>query len=73
MHDHIGHDSSMIKDFKNRFLVCLVLTVPVFFLTPIVQEVLGIGPFMSSTNDNYLLFALHPWFIFMVDIHFSRG
>ena len=73
MHDHVGHDSSMIKDFKNRFWVCLVLTVPVFFLTPIVQELLGIGPFMSSTNDNYLLFALSSYGLLLWWISIFQG
>ena len=73
LHDHVGHDSSMIKDFKNRFLICLVLTVPVFFLTPIVQELLGIGPFMSSTNDNYFLFALSSMVYFYGGYPFFKG
>ena len=73
LHDHVGHDSSMIKDFKNRFLVCLILTVPVFFLTPIVQEILGIGPFMSSTNDNYLLFVLSSMVYFYGGYPFFKG
>ena len=35
---HAGHD---VKAFRNRFLVCLALTIPILFWEPMMQEWLG--------------------------------
>lgn len=35
---HAGHD---VKTFRNRFLVCLALTIPILFWEPMIQEWLG--------------------------------
>lgn len=72
-HDHLNPHSSMIEDFKKRFLVCIILTVPVFFLTPYVQELLGIGHFLSFSNDNYLLFIISSAVFFYGGYPFFKG
>lgn len=33
-HDHHEHHSAMIADFKRRFFVSVILTVPILLLTP---------------------------------------
>jgi|GEM_PF-3237001 Cu2+-exporting ATPase len=38
-HVHTG----MIEDLKKRFIICIIITVPILLLSPLVQEVLGIG------------------------------
>jgi len=41
-HDHAGHDhSAMIADFRRRFWISLVLSVPVLVLSPMIQQFLG--------------------------------
>ena len=43
-HDHHGHHehhAMMVADFRRRFFVCLVLTVPILALSPMVQGWLG--------------------------------
>ena len=52
-HDHHEH---MMDDFRRRFWFCLVLTVPVFFLTPMVQDFLGLK--IGFQGDQYLLFII---------------
>src|ERR1700694_3752244 len=50
-HDHAaGHampgsqgHSDMVSAFRRRFWVCLILTVPVVLLSPMIQRVLSIG------------------------------
>lgn len=37
-HDHSGHHKMMIQDFKRRFWVSLVLSVPVLILSPMIQQ-----------------------------------
>ncbi|PRO66056.1 heavy metal translocating P-type ATPase [Alkalicoccus urumqiensis] len=42
-HGHGGHDhGSMIADFKRRFFVSLILTVPILLLSPMIQSFLGV-------------------------------
>lgn len=41
-HHHGGHDHhSMIADFKRRFWICTVLSVPVLLFSPMLQDLLG--------------------------------
>jgi Cu2+-exporting ATPase len=70
---NLNHHSSMIEDFKKRFMVCLFLTVPVFFLTPTVQELLGTGSLLSSAGNNYLLFTLSSVVFFYGGYPFFKG
>jgi len=46
----------MLADFRRRFLVSLVLTVPIVLLTPMVRELLGLE--VEIPGDLFLLFAL---------------
>ena len=38
-----GAHRDMVADFRKRFWVCLVLTVPVVLLSPMIQRRLGLG------------------------------
>jgi P-type Cu2+ transporter len=77
MHSHssvsMNHHGSMIEDFKKRFIVCIILTVPVFFLTPYIQVILGIGQLISPSNDNYALFILSSAVFFYGGYPFFKG
>jgi Cu2+-exporting ATPase len=55
-HDHSGHHAMMIKDFRKRFWISMVLTLPVLVLSPMIQDLLDYN--FSFGQDNYLLFAL---------------
>jgi Cu2+-exporting ATPase len=55
-HDHTAHHRMMIKDFKRRFFVCLVLTFPILALSPMIQSWAGYTIKFSASL--YLLFAL---------------
>jgi P-type Cu2+ transporter len=56
-HGHAGHDhSTMIADFRRRFWVSLILTVPVLALSPLIQSLLGIR--LRFPGDSYVLFGL---------------
>jgi len=52
------HDEAMIADFRRRFWISLVLTVPILLLSPVVQDWLGLRDIFRFTGDAYLLFAL---------------
>lgn len=40
-HSHHDHHAMMVADFRRRFFVCLVITVPILALSPMVQDWLG--------------------------------
>ncbi|AKI98325.1 ATPase [Kosmotoga pacifica] len=51
-----SHHQHMLLDFKKRFFVSLILTVPVLLLSPFFQKVLGYS--LTFSGDRYVLFAL---------------
>jgi len=54
---HEGHDhADMIADFRKRFYVVLVLTVPIMLLSEMIQHWLGVD--WQFIGSQYLLFAL---------------
>jgi Cu2+-exporting ATPase len=61
-HDpHMGmsehdHHTMMIKDFKKRFYVVLVLTVPIMLLSAMIQQFMGVN--WQFSGSSYILFAL---------------
>jgi len=63
-HGHEGHDhhAMMIDDFKKRFWISLILTVPVLLLSEMIQHWLGFE--IKFAGDKYVLFALST-FIFL--------
>src|SRR5438045_7329290 len=65
-HGHTGHDhhKMMIADFKKRFFIVLVLTVPVMLLSPMIQHWLNIH--WEFTGSQYLLAGLSSVVFFYV-------
>lgn len=53
-----GHDhhAMMINDFKKRFFITLILTIPILLLSPMIQHWLGVD--WKFTGSGYILFAL---------------
>ena len=70
-HDHGGHHRMMIEDFKKRFWVSLILTVPVLLLSPMIQKFLSLN--WSFSGDMYLLFALSSIIYFYGGWPFLKG
>ncbi len=58
-HHHAGHDhGTMVEDFRKRFWVCLILTVPVLALSPMIQHALMLGENWRFAGDTYALAIL---------------
>lgn len=52
-----GHDHhAMIGDFKKRFFITLILTVPIMLLSPMIQQWVGVD--WQFTGSGYILFLL---------------
>jgi len=57
MHAHEGHDhDSMINDFRKKFFIVLVLTVPVMLLSPMIQHWMKVD--WAFAGSKYILLAL---------------
>lgn len=56
-HDHSGHHD-MLSDYKKRFIVSIILTIPTFFLSHMVQEALNIRELIGFSGDIFILFIL---------------
>lgn len=72
-HGAMGHDHHrmMIEDFKKRFWISLVLTLPILLLSPMIQGWLGIS--WEFTGSNYLLFVLSSIVYFYGGWPFIKG
>jgi Cu2+-exporting ATPase len=57
---HAGpaHHAHMAADFRKRFWISLVLTVPILVLSPMLQSLVGLGEATSFFGDLYVLFGL---------------
>ncbi|MDG6256882.1 MAG: copper-translocating P-type ATPase [Methanomicrobiaceae archaeon] len=70
---HASHHEMMIADFKRRFFVSLVLTVPILILSPMIQEWAGLGDTLRFSGDLVLLFLLSSVVFFYGGYPFYRG
>jgi len=72
-HGEHGHDhhKMMIEDFKRRFWVSTILTIPILLLSPMIQKWLGVD--WNFTGSNYVLFALSSIVYFYGGWPFLKG
>ena len=54
--DHLEHHRMMIRDFRLRFLVTIVLTLPVLALSSLIQQFLGFS--FGFPGDGYVVFGV---------------
>jgi P-type Cu2+ transporter len=69
---HEGHNhNSMIADFKKRFYVVLILTIPIMLLSMMIQKFLGVNWLFAGSQ--YILFALSTIVFFYGGWPFLKG
>ena len=56
-HDEHDHEH-MILDFRRRFWISVVVSIPILLLSPLIQSALGLGDALRFPGDAYVLFAL---------------
>src|SRR5690625_2628057 len=65
-HDHSGHDhhdhGDMVTDFKKRFIISLIITIPILIMSPMIQSFIGVD--WRFANDQYIVFALATFVFF---------
>lgn len=68
-----SHHAMMIADFKRRFWISLVITIPILILSPVIQQFLGVGASLRFTGDMYLLFIFSSIVYFYGGYPFLKG
>ena len=56
-HEGGNHHDQMVKDFRRRFWISLVLSVPVLVLAPVIQSLLGLQEVLAFPGDSYVQFG----------------
>ena len=72
-HDHQAHHAHMVADFRRRFWVSLVLTLPILALSPGLWGMLGLVPPMTFRGDHYVLFSFSSIVFFYGGWPFLKG
>ncbi len=87
-HDHAGHDhmnhkgnggghnshhEHMVADFKKRFWISIVFTIPILLLSPMLRSLFGVEDLLSFKGDIYLLFGLATFVFFYGGWPFLKG
>ena len=57
-HPGSGHHAHMAADFRRRFWISLVLTLPILALSPMLQTLAGLREAIGFSGDIYVLFGL---------------
>jgi len=66
-----NHHAMMIADFKKRFYVVLILTIPIMVLSTMIQKFMGVN--WQFTGSSYILFALSSVVFFYGGWPFLKG
>lgn len=69
--NHHNHHQMMINDFKKRFYISLIVTVPVLILSPMIQEWTNIT--LDFKGSQYLLLGLATFIYFYGGWPFLKG
>jgi Cu2+-exporting ATPase len=71
---HAGQNhAAIVADFRYRFWVSMILTIPVLALSPLVQHLLGLHERLAFRGDSYVLFALSAVVYFYCGWPFLKG
>ncbi len=70
---HHDHHAMMIADYRRRFWVSLILTLPILALSPMIERFLGLAGRIAFAGDSYVLFALSSVVFFYGGWPFIKG
>ncbi|WP_404454114.1 copper-translocating P-type ATPase [Virgibacillus necropolis] len=70
-HGHHDHHAHMMEDFKKRFYISLLLTIPILVLSPMIQDAINVN--WRFTGDLYILFGLSTIVFFYGGWPFLKG
>jgi len=68
---HLNHHAHMVGDFKRRFWLSLVATIPVLILSPLIQSFLRFS--LKFSGDKFVLFGISTFIYFYGGLPFLKG
>ena len=71
--DHGSHHAHMVADFRKRFWISLVLSVPILLLSPMIQQFLGLGMSLRFSGDLFINFLFSTVVFFYGGWPFLKG
>lgn len=71
--DHGEHHAMMVADFRRRFWISLLISIPILLLSPMIQKFIGLEGKISFTGDSYLLWVLSSGVFFYGGWPFLKG
>ncbi|HDS01107.1 MAG TPA: copper-translocating P-type ATPase [candidate division Zixibacteria bacterium] len=71
--DHKSHHAHMAEDFKRRFWISLVLTIPIIVLSPMIQGFVGLKDQLAFPGDSYVQFVFASAVFFYGGFPFLKG
>jgi len=69
----VDHNAHHVGDFKKRFWISLITTLPILGLSPLIQRFLGLGDALRFTGDSYVLFVFSSFVFFYGGYPFLKG
>ena len=68
-----SHHAHMVADFRKRFWISLIVTIPILFLSPMIQSFLGFREAVRFPGDAYVLWVLSSVVFFYGGWPFLKG
>ena len=70
-HNHADHHQQMVRDFKKRFIISALVTIPILLLSPLIKQLLNFS--FGIPGEKYVLFALSSFIFFYGGWSFLKG
>lgn len=70
---HYDHHAHMVVDFRKRFWVSLLLTIPILLLSPMIQTFIGLGESLRFPGDLFIAFLFSSAVFFYGGYPFLKG
>ncbi len=71
--EHGDHHAHMVEDFKKRFWISLLFSVPIIFLSPVIREFFGFPGTVGFAGSEILSFLLSTFVFFYGGSPFLSG
>ncbi len=68
-----GSHTHMIEDFRKRFWICVVVTIPILLLSHMIQKWMGLDNLLRFQGDSFVLFGLSSFVFFYGGFPFLKG
>ena len=69
----VDHHAHHVGDFKKRFWISLLASIPILALSPLIQRFLGLEDALRFTGDGYTLFVFSSFVFFYGGYPFLKG